>query len=219
MIKVEDVSYCYTNKYQKTEALKCVSMEFAAGGFHVITGPSGSGKTTLLSLIAGLTLPTQGRRLVHGKDLSVMDRDQYRLREAAVIYQSFNLFPLLTAEENILFPLEVQKIGTAKMRKEIACRMIEEVGLPQHILRQRPLMMSGGEQQRVAIARALAMGGSILLADEPTGNLDTENSRLIVRLLKELAHEKQVNVIVITHDREIAREADYVILLRDGRVC
>jgi len=216
MIRVENVSYCYISKYQKVEALKEVSAEFDPGKLHVITGPSGSGKTTLLLLMAGLTLPTSGKILIHGKDLSEKDRDQYRMREAAVIYQSFNLFPLLTAEENILFPLEMQKKG--KIQKEIAHKIIEEVGLPERILRQRPMMMSGGEQQRVAIARALAMGGSILLADEPTGNLDTENSKSVVALLKKLAHERGTNVIVITHDREIAREADDVAVLRDGRI-
>ncbi len=144
-----------------------------------------------------------------------MDRDAYRLNRAAVVYQAFHLFPLLTAQENVMLPLECKK-----MRKKEAARharqLLERVGLESRICRQFPKMRSGGEQQRVAIARAVAAGGEIILADEPTGNLDSGNEENVVALLKELAHEDGYTVIVITHNQRVADETDHVFRMKDG---
>ncbi len=217
ILKVDHVSYSYRTKYQTIEAVKDVSCSFEAATMYAVTGESGSGKSTLLSLMAGLDLPTQGSILIEGVNMKAMNRDQYRRNAASVVYQSFNLFPLLTALENVMYPMELKGIR----RKEAAAaakELIGRVGLPEKIFRQYPQMMSGGEQQRVAIARALAADGKILLADEPTGNLDSENEQNIVNLLKMSAHERGYTVIVITHNPEVAKAADTIYRMKDGRL-
>lgn len=217
ILKAEHVSYSYRTKYQTIEAVKDVTCEFEAGNLYAVTGESGSGKSTLLSLLAGLDVPDSGRILVKGGDMAQLDRDRYRREQASVVYQAFHLFPLLTALENVMFPMELRGVKK-KVAEETAKKLIAEVGLSEKNYRQFPQMMSGGEQQRVAIARAMANGGEILLADEPTGNLDTENEQNIVKLLKESAHEHGYAVIVITHNPEVARQADAVLTMRDGRL-
>lgn len=217
VIKVENVNYSYKTKYQTVHAVKDVSCSFEKGLLYAIVGESGSGKTTLLSLLAGLDVADEGSILVEGEDLGKMNRDRYRRDVASVVYQSFQLFPLLTARENVMYPMEMKKIKKKEAEKR-AEELLLSVGLPEKIYRQFPLMMSGGEQQRVAIARALAAGGKILLADEPTGNLDTENEQHIVEILKKLAHEDGYTVIVITHNPEVAKEADGIYRMRDGRL-
>lgn len=217
VLKAEQVYYSYQTKYQTIEAVRGISYSFETGHMYAIVGESGSGKSTFLSLLAGLDVPTQGKVYVDGENMSEINRDIYRRDKASVVYQSFNLFPLLTAQENVMFPMELKGIkrNEAKIK---AAELLERVDLRKQVLRQYPQMMSGGEQQRVAIARALASEGSILLADEPTGNLDTENERNIVRLLKETAHSLNYAVIVITHNPEVASEADYVLKMRDGKL-
>ena len=215
MLEVKDVGYTYQSKYQSIEALKHVNCSFEAGNLYAVIGPSGSGKSTLLSLLAGLDLPTSGEIFVEGSPLSTMDRDRYRRETASVVYQSFNLFPLLTALENVMYPMELINIKKAEA-EATAKRLIHEVGLEDKIFQQFPVMMSGGEQQRVSIARALAAGGRILLADEPTGNLDSTNEEIIVRILKQLAHEKGYLVIVITHNQSVYEQADIIYRMRDG---
>jgi len=215
ILKVSNVCYTYTSKYQKIEAVKKVSCNFEKGKMYAIVGRSGSGKSTLLSLLAGLDLPTAGEIYINREKISEINRDKYRRDVASVIYQSFNLFPLLTTLENVMYPMELQ--GMSKKRaREKAKRYILEVDLGEKAFKQFPTMMSGGEQQRVAVARALAMGGKILLADEPTGNLDTANSQVVVDILKKLAHEKNYAVIVITHDKSVAEQADVVYTMSDG---
>lgn len=217
VIRVEHVNYSYKTKYQTVHALKDVSCAFEKGLMYAIVGESGSGKTTLLSLLAGLDVADEGSILVEGENLLKMNRDRYRRDVASVVYQSFQLFPLLTARENVMYPMEMKKTKKREAAKR-AEELLLSVGLPKKIYRQFPLMMSGGEQQRVAIARALAAGGRILLADEPTGNLDTENEQHIVKLLKRLAHEDGYTVIVITHNPDVAKEADGIYRMRDGRM-
>lgn len=217
MLEVKDVGYVYQSKYQSIEALKQVSCRFETGRLYAVIGPSGSGKSTLLSLLAGLDLPSSGEILVEGCPLRMMDRDRYRRETASVVYQSFNLFPLLTALENVMYPMELLGVKRADAEAS-AKRLIREVGLEEKIFRQFPVMMSGGEQQRVSIARALAAGGRILLADEPTGNLDSANEEIIVAILKKLAHEKDYLVIVITHNPSVYEQADVVYQMRDGQL-
>lgn len=216
-IKAESVSYSYQNKYQTVEAVKNVSCTFESGKLYAITGESGSGKSTFLSLLAGLDCPGSGRIIVDGSDISQIDRDMYRREKVSVIYQAFHLFPLLTALENVMYPLEIQGMARKDAEKR-AAEYLEKAGVSRKLFRQYPKMMSGGEQQRTAVARAMASGGSILLADEPTGNLDTENEEKIVELLLSLAHDREFVVIMVTHNRQIARRADVRLVMKDGRM-
>lgn len=215
MIEAMNVSYIYQTKYQKTKALSEVSCSFDRGKVYAITGKSGSGKSTFLSLLAGLDVPTEGTLSIEGQDIRKMNRDAYRLNRASVIYQAFHLFPLLTVLENVMFPMELQHVPK-KEAKARAQEYLKKVDLPETLYKKRPNMISGGEQQRVAIARAIASGGEILLADEPTGNLDSQNEKVIVELLCKLAHEDNYAVIVVTHNEAVAAAADVVYGMSDG---
>ena len=217
IIEAANVSYIYQTKYQKTKALSEVSCSFERGKVYDITGKSGSGKSTFLSLLAGLDVPTEGTLLVEGEDIRKMNRDAYRLNRASVIYQAFHLFPLLTVMENVMFPMELQHVAK-KEAKARAQEYLAQVDLPETLYRKMPGMISGGEQQRVAIARAMAAGGEILLADEPTGNLDSQNEQVIVNLLCKLAHDKNYAVIVVTHNEAVAAAADVVYGMKDGEL-
>lgn len=215
IIEAVNVSYIYQTKYQKTKALSEVNCSFERGKVYAITGKSGSGKSTFLSLLAGLDVPTEGTLSVEGEDMRKMNRDAYRLNRASVIYQAFHLFPLLTVMENVMFPMELQHVP-AKEAKARAREYLAKVDLPETLYKKMPGMISGGEQQRVAIARAIAAGGEILLADEPTGNLDSQNEKVIVELLCKLAHEDNYAVIVVTHNEAVAAAADVVYGMSDG---
>ena len=217
ILQLDKVSYEYRNKHQTVKAVNEFSYEFNQGLFYAITGKSGSGKTTLLSLMVGLDVPTEGVIKYEGTDLEEMNMDKYRRDCVSLIYQDFNLFPLLNILENVMYPLKLkgQKTSECKM---LAMEKLKMVGLEESYYKRYPSMLSGGEQQRVAIARALVTGSSILLADEPTGNLDTENGNNIVSILKDLAHNNKFCVIVVTHDLDIASVADKTLSLRDGRL-
>lgn len=217
ILELREVGYTYRTQYQQVEALRGVSHSFGPGAVHAIMGRSGSGKTTLLSLMAGLDLPTAGQVLYEGTPTSEMKLETYRREKAAVIYQNFRLFPLLTVAENVMYPMELR--GTRpRQARERAAALVERVGLPASALDRFPTMLSGGEQQRVAIARALGMETRLLLADEPTGNLDTANGENVLTILEGLAREEGYCVIVVTHDPAIGRRADDLLELRDGAV-
>lgn len=215
IIEAEKVGYIYQSKYLKTKALAEVSCSFEQGKFYAITGKSGSGKSTFLSLLAGLDVPTEGNLYIDGKDIRKIDRDSYRMNRASVIYQAFHLFPLLTVMENVMFPMQLQHISKKEARAR-AQKFLAKVDLPEALYDKMPNMISGGEQQRVAIARAMASGGQILLADEPTGNLDSQNEKVIVDLLCQLSHEENYAVIVVTHNEKMAEAADIVYRMSDG---
>ena len=215
LLSVKDVQYTYQSKYQKVHALKGVSCTFEEGKFYAIVGRSGSGKTTLLSMLAGLDVPTEGEILVDGKTLKEADSATHRREHVSVIYQSFNLFPTLNILENVTYPMGLAG-KPMKESKEKAKELLSAVGLDDVDPRKLPAMLSGGQQQRVAIARALASEAKIILADEPTGNLDSENGRLIVDLLRRLVDERGYCVIVVTHDMDIASQADEVYRMKDG---
>lgn len=217
ILTLDNVSYTYKNRYQTVRAVKDVSCSFQQGKVYAVVGKSGSGKTTMLSLLAGLDLPTQGQVVFGDTPTSKMNRDRYRREDVAVIYQAYNLFPLLTALENVMYPLELKGVKGKEAMTQ-AAEMILSVGLTDEVFRRYPAMLSGGEQQRIAIARALAARPKVILADEPTGNLDTENGANVVNLLKELAHDKDCCVIIVTHDPAIAAQADIVLRMRDGEV-
>ncbi len=210
-----DVTYSYRNAFQTVNAVNGVSCSFTQGQVYAIVGASGSGKTTLLSLLAGLDIPTTGAIELDGKTTADMDRDTYRLEHVSVIYQNFNLFYHLTVLENAAYPLYVRKMPR-KEADALAREKLLQVGLQESQFKRLPNMLSGGEQQRVAIARALASGSEIILADEPTGNLDSGNSRNIVEILQRLAHEENRCVIIVTHDPEVADAADVVLRMQDG---
>ena len=216
-IQAQDLSKIYGQGENQVTALNRASLEIAPGDFISIAGPSGSGKSTFLSLLAGLDVPTEGTLLVEGEDIRKMNRDAYRLNRASVIYQAFHLFPLLTVMENVMFPMELQHVAK-KEAKARAQEYLAQVDLPETLYRKMPGMISGGEQQRVAIARAMAAGGEILLADEPTGNLDSQNEQVIVNLLCKLAHDKNYAVIVVTHNEAVAAAADVVYGMKDGEL-
>ena len=217
ILQINDVQYTYQSKYQKVQALRGLTLSFEPGKLYALVGRSGSGKTTLLSLMAGLDLPTGGEIDFEGKPLSGLDRDLYRRDDVAVIYLSYNLLPLLTVEENVAFPLELKKLPREEIRKT-AQEKLRLVGLDEGYFKRLPAMLSGGEQQRVAVARALAAQARVILADEPTGNLDTDNASKVIELLRTLAHEQGVCVIVVTHDLSIADRADAVFRLKDGQL-
>lgn len=214
-IQLKNVSYSYRGKYQTVRAVDGVSFDFAPGKLYAIIGKSGSGKTTLMSLMAGLDLPTEGEILVDGKPTKAWNRNALRRDAVSVIYQNYNLFPLLTVTENIQYPLSLKKVKGSEA-KALARKMRERVGLPESYDDRLPAHLSGGEQQRVAIARSLAQGCRIILADEPTGNLDTANTGNIVEILKSLAHKDGCTVIIVTHDPAVAEQADVVLQMRDG---
>ena len=212
-----DVIYEYRNAYQTVRAVDGVSCEFKLGLVYAIVGSSGSGKTTFLSLLAGLDVPTSGTIALDGQSTAELDWDEYRLNHVSVIYQNFNLFQHLTVLENAAYPLYVRKVG-GKEADAVAREKLLQVGLKEDQFKRLPNMLSGGEQQRVAIARALASGSEIILADEPTGNLDSTNSRNIVEILHRLAHENDRCVIIVTHDPAVAEAADVVLKMKDGRL-
>lgn len=217
ILKLKNVSYTYQNKYQTVPAVRDVSASFSEGQIYAIIGKSGSGKSTLLSLLAGLALPTDGHIYYRGKSTDSFDLDQFRRENVAVIYQSFNLFPLMTSLENVCYPLELRGMSP-KQAAEIAAEYIKKVDLPESVHRRFPNMLSGGEQQRVAIARALASGARVILADEPTGNLDVLNGELVVGLLSDLGHQDNYTVIIVTHDVSIVKSVDVVFQMSDGRI-
>lgn len=217
VLEAENVSYSYRTKYQTIRALREVSCRFEASKMYAVVGESGSGKSTLLSLLAGLDVPESGTVYVQGEDLAEKNRDRYRRDMACVVYQAFHLFPLLTALENVMYPMELK--GVPKRQAQMRAKeILLEMGLGEKIFRQFPQMMSGGEQQRVAIARALAAGGKILLADEPTGNLDSKTSQDVLSLLKVTSRKFAQTIVMITHNEEISQMADRIIRIEDGKI-
>jgi putative ABC transport system ATP-binding protein len=206
ILNLDNVSYTYDSK---TNVLNDISWSFDAGRLYGIVGRSGAGKTTLLSLLAGLTSPTSGVVSYSGKDLSTMNRYDYRAQDAGVIFQSFNLLPHLSAAENVELAMAASGKRFEKPRVR-ALDLLHRVGLDDELANRRILKLSGGEQQRVAIARALAIDPQIILADEPTGNLDLETQDDIMRILTTLAHDLDKCVIVVTHSPDVAGKVDQI---------
>ena len=217
LLQAENLVYHYKNKGQSVKAVDGVSLNLEGGRFYALTGKSGSGKSTLLSLLAGLEIPQKGQIRIEGETLVPRDLTLYRRHTASVIFQAYNLFPQMTALENVLYPLLLGK----RPRQEaegIACDMLERVELtPQHRSRL-PRQLSGGEQQRVAIARSLAAGTKLILADEPTGNLDEGVSAQVMALLGSLSRQEGRCVLMVTHDLSLAREADQVFHMESGKL-
>lgn len=212
-LRLENISYHYKGGDRKV--VDNVSCTFSGGQLNAVVGPSGSGKTTLLSLMAGLDAPDQGSVYIDGEDLVGLDLDCYRREKVSMIFQAFQLFPLLTVLENVCFPMELNG-ASRKEAIEQARAHLAAVGIDPELHKRYPANLSGGEQQRVAIARTLASGARVLLADEPTGNLDTANGGKVVEILGTLAHEQGYCVIIVTHDPTIAEKSDKVWRMSDG---
>src|SRR6187401_324015 len=216
MIQLREVSKTVKSGDQPLTILHPLTLDIPGGQFLAIVGPSGSGKSTLLGLIAGLDAPTAGSVLIDGVDITRLDEDALaRLRGEKIgfVFQFFHLIPSLTAYENVAVPMEIA--GTPDVRRRTDA-LLEEVGLTGRA-HHYPSQLSGGEQQRVALARALANDPPILLADEPTGNLDTATGKLIMELLLNVRRLRQTTMVLVTHDAELASLADSRLVLRDGR--
>ena len=215
LVEFRDVCKTYYMGDDIVRAADHISFSIYENEFVAIVGKSGSGKTTLLSLMAGLDLPTEGEVIIDGKSTKQWNRNRLRREAVSVIYQNYNLFPLLTVQENIMYPLDLKKTPK-KEAVELAIKMRERVELSPAYDKRLPAHLSGGEQQRVAIARTLAQGCKIILADEPTGNLDSTNTANIVGILCSLAHDDGCTVIIVTHDPAVAEQADTVLQMKDG---
>ncbi|MBQ7378969.1 MAG: ABC transporter ATP-binding protein [Clostridia bacterium] len=219
LLQLRDVHYDYTSSSGVTHALRGVDAEFLPGNFYALTGRSGCGKTTLLSLIAAFDRPLRGDILLDGTSIFAQSATLYRRKNIGMIFQSYQLIPHLTALENVMLAFDIARVQTPLPQKKAAARQcLSQVGLGSAHEKKFPRQLSGGEQQRVAIARTLAADPPILLADEPTGNLDSENSENIVSLLRAAAHERGKCVIVVTHAEEIAEKADIRFHMTDGKI-
>jgi len=217
VIEARNLTKTYTIAERKIRVLDNVSLTVAAGEFLVIEGSSGSGKTTLLSLLSGLDKPSSGRVLVEEKDITDTSEDDLApLRNESIgfVFQSFHLVPSLTALENVMFPAELKRDPRARDK---AADLLKRVGM-QNRSTNYPRQLSGGEMQRVAMCRAVINNPKIIFADEPTGNLDSENGKAVLELLLEFQKERQTTLVLVTHSAEIAKIADRMIVLKDGRI-
>ena len=218
MLEVQGLSKVYRSNGNNVTAVNDVSFSVKDGEFSSIVGKSGSGKSTLLSLLGALDEPTSGRIVVGERDITKLhDRalTDYRRRKIGFVFQNYNLIPNLSALENVMLPMEFAHI-TKTHRKERASELLEQVGISGDKQRRRPGRLSGGEQQRVSIARALANDPSLILADEPTGNLDSATGEMIFDLLHRLSRTEKTTIVVVTHDLEIAGKTDSTYRLNDG---
>lgn len=217
ILEVKNLSKIYGKDETKVVALDNVSFSVKQGEFVVIIGPSGSGKSTLLHILGGVDVPTKGSVIINGTDISTLDETNlaiFRRRQIGLIYQFYNLIPILTVEENLTLPL---LLDGRKPNQKIIDSLVKTLGL-ENRLKHLPSQLSGGQQQRVSIGRALTNNPALMLADEPTGNLDSENTKEIISLLKKFNKENNQTLIVITHDERIALAADRVIAIEDGRI-
>jgi putative ABC transport system ATP-binding protein len=215
ILQLNNVIYHYDGATRKV--LNGVNAEFANGKLYAIVGKSGSGKTTLLSLIAGLTVSYEGEILYNGSDLRNLDRDNYRSRSIGVVFQSYNLLINATPVENIILAMNISG-SNEKDKKSAAYAVLEKVGIDRETAGRKILKLSGGEQQRVGIARALSHNPDILIADEPTGNLDLETVKDIMEILSSLAHQEGKCVIVVTHSQKVSSYADEIWRISEGKL-
>jgi putative ABC transport system ATP-binding protein len=213
------LSKTYETAAGPVTALRDVEVDIREGEFAAIVGPSGSGKTTLLSLLGGLEKPSSGGIMIQGEPLQRRFRDlsDYRRKQVGFVFQAYNLVPHLTAIENVMLPMELAGMARRR-RRTLASELLSSVGIPRERFGHRPLRLSGGEQQRVAIARALANTPPILLADEPTGNLDEATSDQIIGLFRGMTETTGLSVVLVTHNQRVAGKADHVVTLNSGRV-
>ena len=213
VLKIDNVNYRYADAKKDEYVLKNISFEFETGKVYAIKGKSGSGKTTLLSLISGLENKYEGKIYYKDKELKKMNLDNYRSNDIGIVFQSYNLLPHLNAIENIILSMDVSKVKV-KDKKNKALELMNQVGLDKNLGTRRVLRLSGGEQQRVAIARSLSYNPEIILADEPTGNLDKETENDIINIFKDLAHKDNKCVVIVTHSPNVCSQVDVVYELK-----
>lgn len=213
LLNIQNASYRYSDAEKEEYALRDVSYEFEAGKIYAIRGRSGTGKTTLLSLISGLERCTEGKIIFDGKDLKNINLDYYRSHEIGIVFQSYNLLPFMTASENIILSMDASGMKIAN-KKEEAIRLMKSVGLKETYANRKVLRLSGGEQQRVAIARSLSYNPKMIVADEPTGNLDKQTEEEILDIFKDLAHKDGKCVIIVTHSSNVCKMVDQVYELK-----
>ncbi len=213
ILKIENLSYRYKDAEDGEYVLKNLNFEFKSGKVYAIKGKSGSGKTTLLSLISGLEKDYEGSIKFNGKELRKINLDNYRSQDIGIVFQSYNLLPHLTAMENIILSMNVSKIKITN-KKEKAVELMKSVGLNENQKDRRILKLSGGEQQRVAIARSLSYNPLMILADEPTGNLDKDTENEILKIFINLAKEENKCIIIVTHSENVCNKADIVYELK-----
>ena len=209
ILKLENVGYRYKDAPKDNYVFKDINYEFEEGKMYAIKGKSGSGKTTLLSLITGLEKCTEGQILYDGKTLKKMNLDRYRNTDIGIVFQSYNLLPRLTAIENIIVSMEISKVKV-KNKKQKALELMKSVGLSEEHAKRKILKLSGGEQQRIAIARSLSYNPKIIIADEPTGNLDKDTESEILKIFKHLAKDENKCVIIVTHSQNVCNEVDTI---------
>ena len=215
LMKINNLSYKYDGGSKNV--LNNMSAEFESGKVYTIVGKSGSGKTTLLSLISGLDTCTQGEILYNGRNLKEINRDDYRAKSIGVIFQAYNLLLNATAAENIVLSMNISG-SDMKDKKAYAYKLLADIGIDRETADRKILKLSGGEQQRVGIARALAHNPDIIIADEPTGNLDNDTESAIMDILAKLAHEENKCVIIVTHSRKVSSYADAIYGIAEGRL-
>ena len=213
LLKLENVSYRYSDALKDDYVFKNINYEFNEGKVYAIKGKSGSGKTTLLSLLSGLETNYGGNITYNGKDLKKQDLDKYRSNDIGIIFQSYNLLPHLTAMENIILSMDISNVDVTD-KSEKAIELMKSVGLKESQKDRRVLKLSGGEQQRVAIARSLSYNPRMILADEPTGNLDKETENEILKIFKNLAKRENKCVIIVTHSENVCKNADKIFDLK-----
>lgn len=214
ILQFKNLSYSYDNN---KKILEDISMDFEAGKFYTIIGESGSGKTTLISLAAGLDSQREGEIVFKGKSTKKIGLERYRNKDISIIFQGYNLLNYMSALENITSAMAIKGIKS-KNNKEKAIQMLYRVGLDKNQVKQKVLTLSGGQQQRVAIARALCCETDLIIADEPTGNLDEETSNDIINIFKEIVKEDKKTIIMVTHNKEIAKESDKIFLMRHKKL-
>ncbi len=209
ILKLENVGYRYKDAPKDTYVFKNINYEFEEGKMYAIKGKSGSGKTTLLSLITGLEKCTEGKILYNEKELRKMNLDKYRNTDIGIVFQSYNLLPSLTALENIELSMNISKVKI-KNKKQKALELMKRVGLSEEHSKRKILKLSGGEQQRIAIARSLSYNPKIIIADEPTGNLDKDTENEILKIFKYLSKQEKKCIIIVTHSQNVCNEVDII---------
>lgn len=217
LLEFKDVSYWYKFENKKQDILKNINVSFNKGRFYTIVGPSGSGKTTFLALASALDMPKGGEVLYEGKDIKKIGYSKFRNKYVSIVFQSYNLLPYMTALQNITTAMEIT--GTkVDNRRAYAIEMLKKVGINEKQAHQKVLTLSGGQQQRVSIARALCCQSDLIVADEPTGNLDEDTASEIIGLFLDLAHKEGKCVIVVTHDANLSKISDVNIRLSKGGI-
>lgn len=218
ILEAQNLSYFYQDGENRRYILKDTSVAFEKGKFYTILGQSGSGKTTLLSLLSALESPKEGKVFYNGKDLKEIGYETFRRNNIGIVFQHYNLIPYMTAVENVMVPMAITENELPANKAEVAYNLLDYIGIVKTKADRQVNRLSGGEQQRVAIARSLATNVDVILADEPTGNLDEEMEGEIVEIFQKLAHEHGKCVIVVTHSQEIASLSDEIYYLRKGKL-